>query len=1021
MFARLTEFALSQRPLVAGLTLILVVAGLLAWQSLPIDAFPDISTTQVKIILKAPGMTPEEVEARIVAPIEMEMLGIPRQRVLRSVAKYGLTDVTIDFEEGTDVYWARQQVSERLNGVVATLPEGVSGGLAPISTPLSEMFMFTIEAPELTLEQKRRLLDWTIRPRLRTLPGVADVNALGGRVQTFEVAPDNAAMAARGVTLTELSAAIRSNNRNDGAGRLAEGEEVWLVRVEGAVRTVEDLAGIVVRKTPDALVRVGDIARVRASSLTRYGGVTKDGRGEAVEGLVLGLKGANAQQVVQRVKERLQEIAQTLPKGVSIRPFYDRSALVERAVGTVSRALTEAGVLVIVSLLLLLGNLRAALVVVSILPLSAFATFLLMQQFGLSANLMSLGGLAIAIGMLVDGAVVVVENIVAHLAEPDRTSPKLHKVYRAVCEVATPTVAGVLIILIVFLPLLTLEGLEGKLFGPVALSIVFALGAALLLSLTVVPVLASWLLAEHRHRDPWLLRQIERAYVPMLDFALARPVVVLSTAGLTLLVAVAVYPFVGKSFMPTLDEGDILLQLEKLPSIGLEDSLAMDLAVQRALLAKVPEVTGIVARTGADELGLDPMGLNQTDSFLMLKPPDAWRWPDKARVIEAIRAVMAEFPGLNFTFTQPIDMRVSEMLTGSRGDLAIKLFGPDIGQLNRLSDDIKALLEATPGAEDVFALKNDGVQYVRVAIDRLAAGRYGLSVDEVADFLKAHLEGLNMGIVQEGTIRTPLVLRVDERVRMSPALFEALRIPTAGGVAIGLKEIAQLVRTEGPVTVNRENAARYVTVQCNVGGRDLVGFVDEVKARLAEQVRLPEGYRGVFSGQFENQQRAAARLAVVVPMAIALIFALLFMTFNAVRQAVLVLANVPFALVGGIVALFLAGEYLSVPASVGFIALLGIAVLNGVVLVSHFNQLAASGLPPERVIREGSLRRLRPVMMTATITALGLVPLLFASGPGSEIQKPLAIVVIGGLVSSTLLTLVVLPVLYRRFVLSPGR
>ena len=1021
MFARLTEFALSQRPLMAGLTLILVVAGLLAWQSLPIDAFPDISTTQVKIILKAPGMTPEEVEARIVAPIEMEMLGIPRQRVLRSVAKYGLTDVTIDFEEGTDVYWARQQVSERLNGVVATLPEGVSGGLAPISTPLSEMFMFTIEAPELTLEQKRRLLDWTIRPRLRTLPGVADVNALGGRVQTFEVAPDNAAMAARGVTLTELSAAIRSNNRNDGAGRLAEGEEVWLVRVEGAVRTVEDLAGIVVRKTPDALVRVGDIARVRASSLTRYGGVTKDGRGEAVEGLVLGLKGANAQQVVQRVKERLQEIAQTLPKGVSIRPFYDRSALVERAVGTVSRALTEAGVLVIVSLLLLLGNLRAALVVVSILPLSAFATFLLMQQFGLSANLMSLGGLAIAIGMLVDGAVVVVENIVAHLAEPDRTSPKLHKVYRAVCEVATPTVAGVLIILIVFLPLLTLEGLEGKLFGPVALSIVFALGAALLLSLTVVPVLASWLLAEHRHRDPWLLRQIERAYVPMLDFALARPVVVLSTAGLTLLVAVGVYPLVGKSFMPTLDEGDILLQLEKLPSIGLEDSLAMDLAVQRALLAKVPEVTGIVARTGADELGLDPMGLNQTDSFLMLKPPDAWRWPDKARVIEAIRAVMAEFPGLNFTFTQPIDMRVSEMLTGSRGDLAIKLFGPDIGQLNRLSDDIKALLEATPGAEDVFALKNDGVQYVRVAIDRLAAGRYGLSVDEVADFLKAHLEGLNMGIVQEGTIRTPLVLRVDERVRMSPALFEALRIPTAGGVAIGLKEIAQLVRTEGPVTVNRENAARYVTVQCNVGGRDLVGFVDEVKARLAEQVRLPEGYRVVFSGQFENQQRAAARLAVVVPMAIALIFALLFMTFNAVRQAVLVLANVPFALVGGIVALFLAGEYLSVPASVGFIALLGIAVLNGVVLVSHFNQLAASGLPPERVIREGSLRRLRPVMMTATITALGLVPLLFASGPGSEIQKPLAIVVIGGLVSSTLLTLVVLPVLYRRFVLSPGR
>ncbi len=1029
MLAKFTEFSLTQRLLVLGLTLLLAAAGIQAWRALPIDAFPDVSTTQVKLILKAPGMTPEEVESRIAAPIEMEMLGIPKQRILRSMSKYGLTDVTIDFEDGTDIYWARQQVAERLGAVMADLPEGVSGGLAPITTPLSEMFMFTVEGEHLSLAERRALLDWVIRPKLRTLPGVADVNALGGMVKTFEVVPDNAAMSARGVTLTQLRDAIQANNRNDGAGRLTEGEEVWLVRVEGAVKNLDDLAGIVVKNVGGIPVRVSDVAQVRLGSLTRYGGVSKDGKGEAVEGLVLGLRGANAQKVVQAVKQRLAEIAPTLPKGVTVRPFYDRSALVERAVHTVTKALAEAIVLVLVLLFLFLGDARAALTVAMSLPLAALATFVLMRQFGLSANLMSLGGLAIAIGMLVDGAVVVVENIVSRLASHAPAAGaggegsagakphKLHQIYRAVREVATPTSAGVLIIMIVFLPLLTLEGLEGKLFIPVALTIVFALGAAMVLALTVVPVIASWLLKEGSHGEPWLVRLALRLYTPLLDFALARVKLVAIAAVALLALAVALYPLIGKSFMPTLDEGDMLIQLEKLPSISLEESMALDRSVQQALIKRVPEVAGVVARTGSDELGLDPMGLNQTDSFLVLKPREQWRKPDKDWLMAEIRKVMADFPGVTFGFTQPIDMRVSEMLTGSRGDLAIKVFGTDINTLNNLAGAVETTLKGIPGAQDVFSLKNEGVQYFQVEVDRLAAGRYGLSMDDVSAFLRANLEGLQLGIVQEGIKRTPLVLRAGEDVRLSPALFEALRIPTENGIAIPLREVAKLVRTDGPVAVSRENAARYVTIQCNVSGRDLVGFVEEVKARIGKEVKLPGGYQVVYGGQFENQQRAAARLAVVVPVALALIFALLFATFKSLRQAALVIAMVPFALVGGIAALFVTGEYMSVPASVGFIALLGIAVLNGVVLVTYFNQLAGQGMAPDQVVREGALRRLRPVLMTASITAFGLIPLLLATGPGSEIQKPLAIVVVGGLFSSTALTLLMLPVLYRHLIL----
>jgi cobalt-zinc-cadmium resistance protein CzcA len=1017
MLARLIQFALTQRLLALLAVLVLVGAGTLAFQNIPIDAFPDISSTQVKIIIKAPGMTPEEVEQRITAPIEVEMLGIPHQVMLRSVAKYALTDITVDFEDGTDIYWARQQVAERLNAIWADLPADISGGMAPMTTPLGEMFMFTIEGDTLDAMDKRSLLDWTIRPALRTVPGVADVNALGGLARAYEVVPDAARMNARGIGMTELMAALEENNRNDGAGRLSEGDEALLVRAEGRIRSVEDVRAIVVKVAAGVPVRVGEVATVRIGAMTRYGAVTRNGVGEAVQGLVLGLRGANARAVVEGVQAKLDELAPTLPQGISINVFYNRGDLVDKAVNTVSKALAEAIVLVLVLLVLFLGNLRAALTVALVLPLAALATFILMRQFGMSANLMSLGGLAIAIGMLVDAAVVVVENIVTHLAhgEQQQRLPRMHLIYRAVREVSVPVTSGILIIIIVFLPLLTLQGLEGKLFIPVALTIVFALAGSLLLSLTAIPVLASFLLKKVSHEDPWVVRQVIRYYMPLLRWCLAKPQPIIIGALVLLLVTGVVYTRIGKTFMPTMDEGSLLVQLEKLPSINLEQSVALDLRVQRALLENVPEITGVIARVGSDELGLDPMGLNDTDSFLVLKPQDQWRMASKEELIDAIRQVMNDIPGLNYGFTQPIEMRISEMLTGVRGDVAVKIFGTDVTELDAQAQRLTALLNGIPGAEDVRTAENSGVQYLQVAIDRLAAGRLGLSINELENMMRAQVEGIAIGTVHEGARRTPLLLRGSEDLRAAPERFAAMQVTLPDGRNIPLSTIATLQRVEGPVKVAREKAARYTVVVANVRGRDLVGFVDEAKARVAEQIKLPTGYYVEWGGQFENQQRAARRLSIVVPVAIGLIFLLLFSTFGTVRQAALVLTNIPFAMIGGVFSLWLAGEYLSVPASVGFIALLGIAVLNGVVMVTYFNQLRAHGMALADVVIEGARRRLRPVLMTASIAAFGLVPLLFASGPGSEIQRPLAIVVIGGLVTSTLLTLILLPILYRRF------
>jgi cobalt-zinc-cadmium resistance protein CzcA len=1014
---KLIQFALTQRLLMLIVTVGLAVAGALAYQALPIDAFPDVSSTQVKVIVKAPGMTPEEVELRITAPIEVEMLGIPNQTGLRSVAKYALTDITVDFKDGTDIYWARQQVAERLAGVWANLPPDISGGMAPMTTPLGEMFMFTVESDTLSLAERRSLLDWVIRPQLRTVPGVADVNALGGLVRTFEIIPDNSRMYARGVAMDALMQAIENNNRNGGAGRLNDGEESLLVRAEGAFKTIDDVSNTVVRSEQGMPVKIADVATVRIGSLTRYGAVTSNGKGEVVEGLVLGLRGANAQQVVDGVKAKLAEIAPTLPKGVTTHVFYDRGSLVERAVHTVTKALLEAVVLVLILLVLFLGNFRAALTIAFALPLAALFTFLMMREFGMSANLMSLGGLSIAIGMLVDAAVVVVENIVSHLAETKHAGklPRMHLIYRAVREVSVPVTAGVLIIITVFLPLLTLQGLEGKLFTPVALTIMFALAGSLLLSLTVIPVLASFLLKEVSHDEPYVVRKALALYEPILKWSLSHAKSIVLGAFVLLALTGVAYTQLGKTFMPVMDEGDIIIGVEKLPSINLQQSVLTDLNVQRALLSQVPEVKGIFSRVGSDELGLDPMGLNQTDNFLVLKPKEEWRMQSKEALIEELRKVMAELPGLAYSFTQPIDMRVNEMILGVRGDLAIKIFGTDLNVLNNKAQQIVQVLESIQGSQDVYTPQNSGVQYLQIKVDRIAAGRLGFSIMEIETILRAQIEGKQLGIVQEAQKRTPVVIRGSESLRISPSDFGNLMLTLPNGTNVPLSAVARIQREEGPVKIDRERGARMVVVTANVKGRDLVSFVEEAKARVLADVKLDEGYSIKWGGQFENQQRAASRLAIVVPVAIGLIFLILFATFGSIKQAVLILSNIPFAMIGGVFALWISGEYLSVPASVGFIALLGIAVLNGVVMVSYFNQLESQGMETLHIVLEGAKRRLRPVLMTASIAAFGLVPLLFATGPGSEIQRPLAIVVIGGLVTSTLLTLVLLPIFYRRF------
>ncbi|NHB17199.1 efflux RND transporter permease subunit [Helicobacter pylori] len=1009
MLASIIEFSLRQRIIVIVGAILILFFGTYSFINTPVDAFPDISPTQVKIILKLPGSSPEEMENNIVRPLELELLGLKGQKSLRSVSKYSISDITIDFDDSVDIYLARNIVNERLSSVMKDLPVGVEGGMAPIVTPLSDIFMFTIDG-NITEIEKRQLLDFVIRPQLRMISGVADVNSIGGFSRAFVIVPDFNDMARLGVSISDLESAVRVNLRNSGAGRVDRDGETFLVKIQTASLSLEDIGKITV-STNLGHLHIKDFAKVISQSRTRLGFVTKDGVGETTEGLVLSLKDANTKEIITQVYQKLEELKPFLPSGVSINVFYDRSEFTQKAIATVSKTLIEAVVLIIITLFLFLGNLRASVAVGVILPLSLSVAFIFIKLNNLTLNLMSLGGLIIAIGMLIDSAVVVVENAFEKLSANTKTT-KLHAIYRSCKEIAVSVVSGVVIIIVFFVPILTLQGLEGKMFRPLAQSIVYALLGTLVLSITIIPVVSSLVLKATPHSETFLTRFLNRIYAPLLEFFVHNPKKVILGAFVFLIASLSLFPFVGKNFMPALDEGDVVLSVETTPSISLDQSKDLMLNIESAIKKHVKEAKSIVARTGSDELGLDLGGLNQTDTFISFIPKKEWSVKTKDELLEKIIDSLKDFKGINFSFTQPIEMRISEMLTGVRGDLAVKIFGDDISELNKLSFQIAQALKGIKGSSEVLTTLNEGVNYLYVTPNKESMADVGITSDEFSKFLKSALEGLIVDVIPTGISRTPVMIRQESDFASSITKIKSLALTSKYGVLVPITSIAKIEEVDGPVSVVRENSMRMSVVRSNVVGRDLNSFVEEAKKVIAQNIKLPPSYYITYGGQFENQQRANKRLSTVIPLSILAIFFILFFTFKSIPLALLILLNIPFAVTGGLIALFAVGEYISVPASVGFIALFGIAVLNGVVMIGYFKELLLQGKSVEECVLLGAKRRLRPVLMTACIAGLGLIPLLFSHSVGSEVQKPLAIVVLGGLVTSSALTLLLLPPMF---------
>ncbi|RDU73114.1 AcrB/AcrD/AcrF family protein [Helicobacter aurati] len=1006
MLTKIIEYSLRQRIIIIILALLLLACGIFSFIKIPIDAFPDVSSTQVKIIMKMPGASPEEMENRVVRPLELELLGLQGQTSLRSTSKFAIADITINFEDSVDMNIARQMVSERLVNAMSELPTGASGGLAPIVTPLSDMFMFTIEG-NISEMQKRQLLDFTIRPALRSIKGVADVSSYGGYAKAYVIIPDFYDMAKLGISISELESTLQENLKNDGAGIINRPGEMYLVKIESAAKSIKNIENISI-PTSKGYVRIKDFAQVVENHRTRLGFVTIDGEYETTEGIVLGLRGANSKNTIDMIEKKLAQIQANLPQDVRINTFYNRSELTEKAVNSVIKVLVEAIILIIIVLFLFLGDLRAAVAVSVILPLALSVAFVLMEENGLSANLMSLGGLIIAVGILVDSAVVVVENAFAKLSHTQNLTA-IHTIYRAVKEIAPSVVSGIVIIIIFFVPILTLEGLEGKMFVPLGETIVYALVGSLILSITVIPVVCSFVLKVKAHKETLLLQAITYLYHPMLRFCLNHGRIVIISSLIFLVLAFSLFPYIGKTFMPTLDEGDIVLSIETTPSTSIDESRDIILRITKQIKESVPEIKTIITRAGADELGLDLAGFYQSDSFIILKPKEEWESKDKKEIIEKINRSIQDFRGVTFIMTQPIDMRISEMVTGVRGDLAIKIFGSEINELNNISTQIAEILKNIEGSKEVYTPLNKGVNYLYIIPQKERMARANISTDEFAKFLKSSLEGLFIDYIPQGFTRTPVFVRQLSDIANNVSKFKNLELSSKDDVAVPISSIAEIKAIDGPISIMREQSSRVNIVRSNVENRDLGGFVQEAMAKISAEVKLPEGYSITYGGQFENQQRANARFSTVIPLSILVIFFILYFTFHSITLSLMILLNIPFAVTGGLISLYLSGEYMSVPASVGFIALFGIAVLNGLVMVSYFVNLIQQGYSVEEAVEIGAKRRLRPVLMTASIAALGLIPMLIGSGVGSEVQKPLAIVVLGGLVTSTALTLLILP------------
>jgi cobalt-zinc-cadmium resistance protein CzcA len=1011
---KIIDFVLRQRLLVLIGTLLLAGIGVYSFRKLPIDAFPDVTNVQVQVITTAPGMSPFETEKLVTSPIELQMSGLPNLHETRSISKYGLSLVTLVFEDSVDTYFARQLVLERLIEAKEGLPKGVEPMLGPISTGLGEIYQYTLEGKGKSLMDLRTLQDWVMRKLLRSVPGVTDVNSFGGDVKQYQVVVNPARLIKYNLTLRQVFEAVAKNNTNASGSFMNVGGEQYIIRGLGLLKTIDDIGNIVITSHHGAAVYVRDVAELKIGPAFSQGAVVKDGE-DSLAGIVLLIKGGNSREVVGRVKEKMKEIAKTLPEGVKAVPFYDRAELVQRALSTITSALAEGSLFIVIVLFIFLGNVRSSVVVTLSLPLTMLFTFIVMRHMGLTANLMSLGGLAIAIGMVVDGAVVIVENTYRHLSERKDESP-IHVIAESAKEVAKPVVFGILIITVVFLPLFTLTDVEGKMFTPLAITVTIALIGSLFISILIVPVLSSFILKGGKEEDTRLLALIRKRFTPLLDCALGNRLKVIVFSVAIFILSLALLPFIGKEFMPVLQEGHLTVQLIRLPGISLQESIEMEKKFQKILLA-FPEIETVVSKIGAAEIASDPMGPELSDPIITLKPRSQWKTAKNLpELIDKMRDKLeALMPGVGFNFTQPIALRVDELISGVKSQVAIKIFGDDLDQLKEKAEEMAKVMGSVRGTEDLRVEQISGQPYLHIEIDRKEIARYGINISDVQEIIEIALAGGQPTEVFEGDKRFAVQMRFPEDRRNNVDAIGNLLVPLPEGRGIPLKQIAKLSLLEGPNQISREEGQRRIVVECNVKGRDIGGFVREAQEKMAAQVKLPVGYTVTWGGQFENQERAMKRLMIIVPITLLLIFLLLYMTFGSLKNALLIILNIPFALVGGIVALFISRQYLSVPASVGFIALFGVAVLNGVVLVSYFNQLRQEGASLDEAIRKGTALRLRPVLMTASVTMLGLVPLLLTSGTGSEIQRPLAVVVIGGLITSTLLTLIVLPALYKWF------
>ncbi|CAG9186298.1 efflux RND transporter permease subunit [Cupriavidus pampae] len=1026
MLTSLVEAAIKQRLVVCVIAVVLFFFGLRAAGKLSVDAFPDVTNVQVQIATEATGRSPEEVERFVTVPIEMAMTGLPGLEEMRSLNKAGLSLITLVFTEKTDVYFARQLVMERLIEVGGRMPSGVTPVLGPVSTGLGEVYQYTLdraddgdkELSQEELSERRIVQDWVVRPLLRSIPGIAEINSQGGYVRQYQALVNPDRMRHYQITLQQVYQALANNNANSGGGVLPHYAEQYLIRGVGLARGIEDIQTIVMKEVNGTPVYLRDVAEVTIGHEVRQGALIKNGQTEAVGGIVMMMRGGNAKEVVSRVKKRVAEINSSgmLPGKLQIVPYYDRSELVDSALWTVTKVLLEGVVLVVIILFLFLGDVRSSLIVLATLVLTPLLTFIVMNRMGLSANLMSLGGLAIAIGLMVDGSVVVVENSFERLGHAkDSGLSKTEILVGAVKEVATPVIVGVGIIILVFLPLMTLTGMEGKMFAPLAFTISIALAISLFLSLTLSPVLSSYLLKGGVDHETKVIAVLKRGYLRMLHWSLTNSKKTVIGAVVAFFLTVAIVPMLGTSFIPEMKEGSIVPALDRVPNISLEESIKLEKEANKLVLS-VPGVKGIVSGVGRGESPADPQGQNESTPIASLKDRD--EWPDgwtQDDIQNAIRDKLKAIPGVQIVMAQPISDRVDEMVSGVRSDVAVKIFGDDLDKLRDLAGEVARVAGGIKGSQDVRVERISGQQYLQIEIDRQAIARYGLNVSDIHDIIEIAIGGKRATDIFEGERRFAAAVRLPEDFRDNVQAIRQLLVSAPSGVQVPLQSVAKIEVTDGPAQISREMAKRRVVVMINVKDRDLGGFVAELQGAAASKVKLPEGYYFEWGGQFQNMERAMGHLQIIVPLTIAAIFFLLFLLFNSLRYATLIILVLPFASIGGIIGLFVTGEYLSVPASVGFIALWGIAVLNGVVLVSYIRTLRESGMSLRNSVVRGATQRFRPVMMTATIALLGLVPFLFSDGPGSEVQRPLAVVVIGGLITSTLLTLVMVPVLYRWF------